>query len=56
MNPSELVARETKEWLAKALDDLGRARVLAGASHEAGALYHCRQSVEKKIQSVPNLA
>jgi len=51
MNPNELVARETKEWLAKALDDLGCARVLAGASHEAGALYHCRQSAEKSFKA-----
>jgi len=51
MSPNELVARETKEWLGKALDDLGCARVLAGASHEAGALYHFQQSAEKSLKA-----
>jgi HEPN domain-containing protein len=50
MNPNDLRARETREWLEKALDDLEPARVLAATVHAANALYHCRQSAGKGLK------
>ncbi|MSV31449.1 MAG: HEPN domain-containing protein [Bryobacterales bacterium] len=51
MNPNELLARETRAWLAKAFDDLKSARVLANAGLEGTALYHCQQSAEKRLKA-----
>ena len=51
MSPSEVLAREVTEWLAKAADDLGGARVLADAGHPALALYHCQQAAEKSLKA-----
>jgi len=51
MNPNELLIRETRAWLAKALDDLESARVLASARLEGTALYHCQQSAEKSLKA-----
>ena len=56
MNPNELLVRETRAWLAKALDDLESARVLANARLEGTALYHCQQAAEKSLKSVSDLA
>ena len=47
MTPAELLAREAREWLAKAWDDLGSARVMAAAGRDANALFHCQQAGEK---------
>ena len=51
MNPNELLVRETRAWLAKALDDLESARALANARLEATALNHRRQSPEKSLKA-----
>ena len=51
MNPNDLLARETRAWLAKALEDLESARVLANARLEGTALYHCQQSAEKSLKA-----
>jgi hypothetical protein len=41
MTPSEARARESREWLAKADEDLASARVLIGSGHIANALFFC---------------
>jgi HEPN domain-containing protein len=51
LTPAELRASEAREWLAKAWDDLGSARVLAAAGHDANALYHCQQAGEKSLKA-----
>ena len=51
MNPNELLARETRAWLAKAFDDLESALVLANAGLQGTALYHCQQSAEKSLKA-----
>lgn len=51
MSPVELRERGSCRWLAKAIDDLESARVLAGAGHEANALYHCQQAAEKSLKA-----
>ena len=51
MSPAELLARETREWLLKAADDLGSGRVLEASGHEATALYHCQQAGEQSLKA-----
>lgn len=51
LNPTELRFRETQEWLAKAAADLASAQLLAGARHDANALYHCQQCSEKALKA-----
>jgi HEPN domain-containing protein len=49
--PGELKAIETREWLAKAADDLESARVLIAAGRFGAALFHCQQSAEKSLKA-----
>jgi HEPN domain-containing protein len=51
MTPGDARAREAREWLAKADDDLASARVLIGTGHIANALYLCQQAAEKSLKS-----
>ena len=51
MTPDEARAQETREWLAKAEDDLGSARVLIAGSRFAAALFHCQQAAEKSVKA-----
>lgn len=51
MSQNELLARETRESLAKAIENLKAARVLAGNGLEEPALYHCQQSGEKALKA-----
>jgi HEPN domain-containing protein len=51
MNPSDARARETREWLAKAAEDLASAGVLIGSNHFAGALFFCQQAAEKSLKA-----
>ena len=51
MTPNEFLLDETRQWLAKAHDDL-RAAELAIANDLAGvAVYHCQQAAEKTIRA-----
>jgi HEPN domain-containing protein len=38
-------------WLAKAVDDLECATVLAASGHGETALYHCQQAAEKALKA-----
>ena len=51
MTPSEARARESREWLAKADEDLASARVLIGSGHFANALFFCQQAAEKSLKA-----
>jgi HEPN domain-containing protein len=51
MKPSEARARETREWLGKAAEDLAAAVVLIGSNHSAGALFFCQQAAEKSLKA-----
>ena len=51
MTPGEARARETREWLAKASEDLASARVLIGSGHIANALFFCQQAAEKSLKA-----
>jgi HEPN domain-containing protein len=51
MTPSEARARESREWLAKAGEDLASAHVLIGSGHTANALFFCQQAAEKSLKS-----
>jgi HEPN domain-containing protein len=51
MNPHELRVREAQAWLAKAVDDLECAKLLGAAGHDANALYHSQQTVEKALKA-----
>src|ERR1017187_2012106 len=51
MTPSDARARETREWLAKAYEDLASARVLIGSGHIANALFFCQQAAEKSLKA-----
>ncbi len=51
MTPSEARARETREWLGKAAEDLASAQVLIGSNHFAGALFFCQQAAEKSLKA-----
>ena len=51
MTPGEARARETREWLAKADEDLASARVLIGSGHIANALFFCQQAAEKSLKA-----
>ncbi len=51
MSPDQLRATEAQAWLAKAVDDLACARLLAEAGHGANALYHCQQAAEKSLKA-----
>jgi HEPN domain-containing protein len=51
MSPNELRASEARAWLAKAVDDLECATLLAASGHGANALYHCQQAAEKALKA-----
>ncbi len=51
MTPIEARARESREWLAKADEDLVSARVLIGSGHIANALFFCQQAAEKSLKA-----
>jgi HEPN domain-containing protein len=51
MTPSEARARESREWLTKADQDLASARVLIGSGHIANALFFCQQAAEKSLKA-----
>lgn len=42
---------EAREWIAKAVDDLESAQVLAGTGHEGNALYFGQQTAEKSLKA-----
>lgn len=44
-------ARETREWLAKAAEDLASARDLIGTGHFGNALFFCQQAAEKSLKA-----
>ena len=43
--------QETAAWLFKASNDLASARILAQASQDENALYHCQQTAEKALKA-----
>jgi hypothetical protein len=47
MKRGDARARETREWLAKAAEDLASARDLIGTGHFGNALFFCQQAAEK---------
>ena len=51
MSPHEARAKDTREWMAKAVEDLACAIVLSGAGHEGSALFHCQQCAEKSLKA-----
>lgn len=51
MTPIEARARESREWLAKADEDLASVRVLIGAGHIANALFFCQQAAETSLKA-----
>jgi HEPN domain-containing protein len=51
MTPSEARARETREWLGKAAEDLISAHVLIGSNRFSGALFFCQQAAEKSLKA-----
>ena len=51
MKPSEARARETREWLGKAAEDLASAHVLIASNHFSGALFFCQQAAEKSLKA-----
>jgi HEPN domain-containing protein len=51
MTRDEARARETREWLAKAAEDLSSAGVLIGADHLANGLFFCQQAAEKSLKA-----
>ena len=51
MKPSDARARETREWLAKAAEDLASAGDLAGTGHFGNALFFCQQAAEKSLKA-----
>src|ERR1035437_10125932 len=53
MTPSEARARESREWLAKADEDLSSARVPIGSGHIANALFFCQQAAGKSLKAFP---
>ena len=50
MTPDEAKAKETREWLSKASDDLASARILADSGHLGNALFFCQQAAEKSLK------
>jgi HEPN domain-containing protein len=50
MTPAEARAKETREWMIKASDDLASARILADTIHLANALFLCQQAAEKSMK------
>lgn len=51
MTPHEARARETREWLAKAAEDVASARSLIDTAHLANALFFCQQAAEKSVKA-----
>ena len=51
MTAGEARARESREWLAKADEDLASARVLIDSGHIANALFFCQQAAEKSLKA-----
>jgi HEPN domain-containing protein len=51
MTPVEARARETREWLDKAGEDLASARVLIDSGHVSNALFFCQQAAEKSLKA-----
>ena len=51
MKPSDARARETREWLAKAAEDLASAGDLIGTGHFGNALFFCQQAAEKSLKA-----
>jgi HEPN domain-containing protein len=51
MSPSDARARETREWLGKATEELASAHVLIGSGHFSGALFFCQQAAEKSLKA-----
>ena len=51
MKPSDARAREAREWLAKAAEDLASARDLIGTGHFGNALFFCQQVAEKSLKA-----
>jgi HEPN domain-containing protein len=51
MNPGDARARETREWLAQAAEDLASAGDLIGTRHFGSALFFCQQAAEKSLKA-----
>lgn len=51
MSPHESRAQDTREWMAKAVEDLACALILGGAGHAGNALFHCQQCAEKSLKA-----
>jgi HEPN domain-containing protein len=47
MTPNEFLLDETRQWLAKAHDDLRAAEVALDNDLAEVAAYHCQQAAEK---------
>jgi HEPN domain-containing protein len=51
MKPTDALARETREWLAKAAEDLASSADLIATGHLANALFFCQQAAEKSLKA-----
>jgi HEPN domain-containing protein len=53
MRPGDARAREAREWLGKAAEDLGSGRALIVSGHLSNALFFCQQAAEKSLKAFP---
>jgi HEPN domain-containing protein len=51
MTPNEFLLDETRQWLAKAYNDLRAAEVALVNDLAEVALYHCQQAAEKSLKA-----
>ena len=51
MRDTEALARESREWLGKAAEDLGSCRALIASGHVGNALFFCQQAAEKSLKA-----
>lgn len=51
MTPNEFLLDETRQWLAKAHDDLRAAEIAMGNDLAEVAVYHCQQAAEKSLKA-----
>jgi HEPN domain-containing protein len=50
MRPVDARARETRDWLRKAAEDIASCRALIVSGHFGNALFFCQQAEEKSLK------
>jgi len=53
MTPDGAHARETRDWLEKAAEDIASCKALIASGHLANALFFCQQAAEKSLKGFP---